>query len=300
MAQRAGQPSVRSRAIAAALRARRINAGLNVGDVAKATGMDASKITRVEKMNGGIYRDQFEKLLDLYNVIGSDRDDMLNDFHDAEKRAWLRLRSDRTLPENWQAWAELEADATSANNYEASTIPGLLQTAEYARLVIQGAAPSLSDSEVDRLVASRMARQIRLSQARPLKLHAIIDERVLMRLFGDADVQARQLRHLVESALRPNVVIQILPIKTGPHSALYGPFVILEYADKTKLVHIELASLTLFLDEDNHIAIYTRSWDELTKRSHDPDESIKLISTLANRKYGKINTNHEQDQSYQL
>ncbi len=259
MAQRAGQPSVRSRPIAAALRARRTSAGLNIVDVAKATGMDASKITRVEKMNAGIYRDQFETLLDLYNVTGPDRDEMLNDFHQAEERAWLRLRSDRTLPENWQAWTELEADATSASNYEASIIPGLLQTAEYARSAIQGAAPNLSNSEVDRLVASRMARQIRLSQARPLKLHAIIDESVLMKPFGDADAHARQLRHLIESASHPNVVIQILPIKTGPHPAIYGPFVILEYADKTRMVHIELASLTLFLDEDNHIAIYTRA-----------------------------------------
>lgn len=282
MAQRAGQPSVRSRAIASALRTRRMSAGLNIVDVAKATGMDASKITRVEKMNGGIYRDQFEKLLDLYKVTQSERVELLNDFRHEEQRAWLRLRSDRTLPENWQSWTEIEADATSASNYEASTIPGLLQTAEYARSVIQGAAPSLSNSEVDKLVASRMARQIRLSQANPLKLHAIIDESVLMRPFGDVDAHARQLRHLAESASRPNVVIQVLPIKTGPHPALYGSFVILEYADKTKLVHIELASLSLFLDEDNQIATYTQTWTELTRRSHDPHESIKLILATAN------------------
>lgn len=270
-----------------------MSAGLNIVDVAKATGMDASKITRVEKMSGGIYRDQFEKLLDLYKVTESDRVELLNDFHHEEQRAWLRLRSDRTLPENWQSWTEIEADATSVRNYEASTIPGLLQTAEYARSVIQGAASSLSNSEVDRLVASRIARQTRLTQANPLKLHAIIDESVLIRRFGDVDAHARQLRHLIESASRSNVVIQILPIKTGAHSALYGSFVILEYADKTKLVHIELASLSLFLDEDDHIATYTQIWTELTKRSHDPHESIELISAMANQKHEKIDTTHE-------
>jgi len=285
MARRAGQPSVRSRPLAAALRARRIQTGLSVVDVAKATGMDASKITRVEKMNSGIYRDQFEKLLDLYNVTSPDRVELLSYFRHAEERGWLSLRGDRTLPENWQAWTEVEADATSASNYEASTIPGLLQTAEYARAIIQGtAASNLSDSEVDRLVTSRMARQIRLSHAHSLTLHAIIDESVLVRPFSDADTQARQLRHLVESASRSNITIQVLPIETGPHPALYGSFVILEYADKTKLVHIEVAASTLFFDEDDQIAIYTRAWAELTKRAHDPDESIKLISAIATQK----------------
>jgi transcriptional regulator with XRE-family HTH domain len=288
MARRAGQPSVRSRPLAGALRACRIKAGLSVIDVAQATGMDASKITRVEKMNSGIYRDQFEKLLDLYNVTGPDRAELLGYFHHAEERGWLSLRGDRALPEDWQTWTEVEAEATSARNYEPLIIPGLLQTAEYARAIILSTAVSgLSDSEVDKFVASRMTRQMRLSHAHPLTLHAIIEESVLARTFGDVDVQARQLRHLVESASRPNITIQVLPNKTGLHPALYGSFVILDYADKTKLVHIEVAVSSLFLDKDDQIAIYTRTWTELTKRAHNPEESIKLISAIATQKHRK-------------
>jgi hypothetical protein len=238
-------------------------------------------------MDTGIYRDQFEKLLDLYKVTGSDRVELFDHFHRAEERGWLGLRRDRTLPEDWQAWTEIEADATSINNYEPSMVPGLLQTAEYARAIIQSAASGLSAFEVDRLVASRMTRQIRLSHARPLILHTIIEESVLTRPFDDADARVRQLRHLVESATRPNVVIQVLPIKTGLHSALYGSFVILEYADKTKLVHIEAAFSSLFLDEDDEIAIYTRAWAELTERAYDAEESIKLISAIAAQEYRK-------------
>lgn len=281
MARRVGQPSVRSRRLAGALRTHRMAAGLSIIEVAEATGMDRSKISRVEKMARGIYRDQFEKLLDLYKVTGSDRVDLLDHFHHAEERGWLRLHSDRTLPEDWQSWTELEADASAVFNYQPLMIPGLLQTPEYARAIIQGTTSGLSDSEVDRLVASRMTRQIRLTRERPLTLHAIIEESVLTRPFGDTDARVRQLRHLVELSTRPNIVIQVLPIETGLHPALYGSFVILQYADKTKLVHLEAATSTLILDEDHQIEAYTRAWTKLTRRARDPGESTKLISAIA-------------------
>ena len=136
----------------------------------------------------------------------------------------------------WQTWIDFEAEATGILNYEPSMIPGLLQTSEYAKAIIQATTSGLSDSDVDRLVASRMARQVRLSHSHPLKVHVIVEESALMRPFGDGHARVRQLLHLASFVAHPNVQIQVLPIEAGLHRALYGPFVILEFGDDTRLI----------------------------------------------------------------
>jgi hypothetical protein len=120
-----------------------------------------------------------------------------------------------------------------------------------------------------------------------VKLHAMIEESVLRRPCGDADAQVRQLRHLVDSATRPNIVIQVLPIEAGLHSALNGSFIILEYKDKTKLVHLEGKVSNLFLDEDEQIQAYTQTWAELQELACDTEKSIELISAIAARLHRK-------------
>lgn len=176
-------------------------------------------------------------LLDFYQVAGGRRGELLELARHAQERGWLRTYSNDAFPEDWQTWIYFEADATGVFNCEPSMIPDLLQTPEYAKAIIQAAASGLSDSDVERLVASRMARQVRLSHAHPLKLHVIIEEGALMRPFGDAHARVRQLLHLASFAAHPNVQIQVLPIEAGLHRALYGPFAILKFGDNTRLIH---------------------------------------------------------------
>lgn len=81
-------------------------------------------------------------------------------------------------------------------------MPGLLQTAEYARAML-ATRPNTSDDEVDDLVAARLARQAVLDRDDPPLLWAVIDEAVLHRPVGDAKVMRDQLTHLVEMSARP-------------------------------------------------------------------------------------------------
>lgn len=280
MARRPG-PSVRSRRLTMVLAKLRTAAGLSRADLAKAVSMSASKIGRIENLESGIYRDDIERLLDFYEISGPRRVELLDLARHTEERGWLRMQSDDTLPEDWQTWTDLESEASAIFNYQPLMIPGLLQTPEYARAIIQSTNSNLSEVEIDRFVNSRMMRQARLSHARAVNLHAMIEESVLMRPCGDADAQIRQLRHLVDSATRPNIVIQVLPIEAGLHSALNGSFIILEYKDKTKLVHLEGKSSNLFLDEDEQIQGYVQTWSELQELACDSEKSVKLISVIA-------------------
>lgn len=68
---------------------------------------------------------------------------------------------------------DFEAKATRVQTYEALVVPGLLQTAEYARAIIQGVEPMISEAELDSLVAARMARQTVLTRASAPQFFAV-------------------------------------------------------------------------------------------------------------------------------
>jgi transcriptional regulator with XRE-family HTH domain len=287
MARRAGQPTARSWLLAMLLRKLRIAAGLSNAEVAKATDMPSSRISRIEAAEYGLYRDSLEMLLDLYQVSGSRRVLLLDIARHAEERGWLQMHSDATLPNDWQAWTELEAGATEAFNYETLLIPSLLQTPEYVRAIIQGINPDLTDAEVDKLTTSRMARQALLGRAHSLKLHAMIEEGVLRRPVGNTDAWMRQLQHLVSSATHPNILIQVIPTSTGSHAGLHGPFVILDYGDDIRLVHLENKTTNLFLDEEEQIEVYAQTWDRLQAVAYNVEKSVDFISAIAAEVDGK-------------
>lgn len=187
------------------------------------------------------------------------------------------------LPQDWQTWVDFEAEASALFSYEPLMMPGLSQTAEYAHAIITATGDDLSEDQVHQLVASRMARQSLLTRSRPLTLHAIIEESVLTRPIGDGAALARQLNHLADSAARPNITVRVLPTDAGLHAALYGSFVIMDYDAEPSLVLLENKVSSLFLDEQEHIDAYSRSWDELLGLTHDEDASVELIRDVAKR-----------------
>jgi Domain of unknown function (DUF5753) len=144
----------------------------------------------------------------------------------SEERGWWTRQPG--LPQLWRSLIDFEAKATRVQNYEASFVPGLLQTAEYARAIIQGIAPTITEAELDNLVAARVARQTVLTRANAPQLFAVVDESALRRPIGEPGVMHRQLHHLLGMAEQPHVTLRVVPLSAGAHAGLRGPFVILE------------------------------------------------------------------------
>ncbi|MGH3777695.1 MAG: Scr1 family TA system antitoxin-like transcriptional regulator [Pseudonocardiaceae bacterium] len=145
--------SIRSRQAAAELRTLREQAGLSGAEVAKRLGMSPSKISRIETGISGLQIEDVAALLGLYQVPASTRDELLDLVRRSEERGWWTRQPG--LPQLWRSLIDFEAKATRVQNYEALVVPGLLQTAEYARAIIQGVAPTVSEAELDNLVAAR-------------------------------------------------------------------------------------------------------------------------------------------------
>jgi Domain of unknown function (DUF5753) len=126
-------------------------------------GMSPSKISRIETGITDLQIEDVAAPLGLYQVPAATRDDPLDLVRRAEERGWWTRQPG--LPQLWRSLIDFEAKATRVQNYEASFVPGLLQTAEYARAVIEGITPTIPEAELGNLVAARMARQAVLTRA---------------------------------------------------------------------------------------------------------------------------------------
>ena len=272
-------PSVRSRQVAIQLRAIREDAKLTGAEVAKQLGMSPSKISRIETGNRMLSVDVVATLLGLYKVPERQREQILDQVRKSGERGWWESRG-LGLPELWTALINFESRATRIQNYEAMFVPGLLQTAEYTAAIIKGINKAMTESELNNLVASRMARQTVLRR-HDLQFLAVIDESALHRSIAERGVMRRQLRQLVDSAERSNVTLRVVPLRAGPHAGLRGPFAVLDFPEEPSLVFIENHHFGMFLDEKEDIAAYRVALSNILNVALEPMASMELISTIA-------------------
>src|SRR5207249_862271 len=99
------------------------------------------------------------------------------------------------VPAWFEAYLGLEQGASLIRNYEVQLVPGLLQTADYARAVIELGFPDTPADEIDRRVGLRVQRARVLTRANPVRFWAIVDEAALRRRCGSAVTMRAQLKH---------------------------------------------------------------------------------------------------------
>ncbi len=100
-------------------------------------------------------------------------------------------------------------------------VPGLLQTAGYARALF--VAAGLDEEAAQEHLSVRLGRQVILERPHPPHV-VVVDESVLHRLIGSSQVMADQLMHVAESSERPNISVQVISSDTGANAGLSGAF----------------------------------------------------------------------------
>lgn len=104
-------------------------------------------------------------------------------------------------------------------------VPGLLQTQDYTRAVIESGITERSTTEVEKRVRARMARQTLLSRPNAPEFRAVIGEAVLRQEVGGKEVMREQFQKLLDvPRLRPNVTLQVLPFGVGASIGLEGQY----------------------------------------------------------------------------
>lgn len=271
--------TVRARRLRRELKRLRREAGLSTDAAGERSGMSGPTISRIENGKRAISVDETERLLDVYGVPVPRQRAILDLAERANELGWWQAYTGQISPDA-QTTIALEEEATKITNFQLAVVPGLLQTAEYARKILQSSNIHDTPRAVETKVAARMARQSILTRPDAPELHVIIDEGALRR-HDDAEVMSRQLRHLVDSASRPNVTIQVVPFSAGQHASTEGSCVVFEFGEDPVIILLEGKLSDLFLEEPEEIETYQEAVQRLLRVALDPTESVAFIDRLS-------------------
>ena len=178
----------------------------------------------------------------------------------------------REVAHEWlDKWIWIEEHSSSLLWFEPLVVPGLLQTESYARAVLRD----------ENQIAARLERQKILDDTNPPILVALMDESVLRRKVGDANVMYEQLMHLVEMAERDNVRIHIVRFTADACSEFTGPFVIASFHGGNDVAYLDNALSGEVIESKDDVMRLHRMWEVFRSEALPKGESIQLIRRVA-------------------
>jgi hypothetical protein len=262
------------------LRRLRTELGIDRAVAGRHIGGSDSKISRIELGDVRIKDHDLELLLDLYGVDSiQERAAALQIASLASNRQWWHQYGD--IVADWfGTYLALESAAESIRTYELRFVPGLLQTPAYAEAVIR---LRFQQKEVERRLALRMHRQRMLFERGLPTLWAIIDENALRQQIGVGSVMEEQLTFLREAARRPNIAIQILPIKEGLRTGAGNSFTMLRLrsthlADVVYMEHLDNAE---YFADPRHCDPYKTHLARISVAALRPAETPRALAEIA-------------------
>ncbi|MGH3905495.1 MAG: helix-turn-helix domain-containing protein [Pseudonocardiaceae bacterium] len=241
-----------------------------------------SKLGRIETREQGVKIREVEQLLDLYQVTDANLRTWLFDLAATahERGYWRAIRRD--LPGDFHDFLNVEAALVALRQLETMVVPGLLQTADYTRGLINGASPGLAAEVVERRVVARMARQQILTRAHPLEYHLILDEAILERPVGTPLVMRNQLRRLIDEAATDHITLQVLSKRAGASPAMDGPFSVLTLPEPIPdFGYAEGPGGAVYIEDRELVRSCTLKWGILTGRALSETDSVGLIAEAA-------------------
>ncbi|MBF6182540.1 helix-turn-helix domain-containing protein [Nocardia otitidiscaviarum] len=273
--------TVRLRRLAAMLGELRENSGLSKEEVSSRTGINVTTLYRIETAQARPQRRTLTAMLDLYGIGEPQRSDALQLLTDALKPGMARP-FEAAVGEVYGAYINFEAEALSARFFQASYIPGLLQTEEYADAVMQTSWPKISDEVRSQRVRARVERAKVLTKEEPLELWVVLDEAVIRRMVGGPEVMIGQLQRLLNDAAQRNVILQLLPFDAGAHPGMSGSFVVLDFQNPAdpELVYVEGIASDEIIEGHSEVRRYGVMFDQLRAMALSPRNSEEVINQV--------------------
>jgi transcriptional regulator with XRE-family HTH domain len=198
----------------------------------------------------------------------------------------LARRWDGPHPQWFRDWVQAETEATSLRSWEPMLVPGLLQTADYARSLFRAWQIATSDDELEERVSARMERQSILDRPTPPELWVVIDEAVLHRLIGSRKIMYDQLLHLADASCRPSVTVQVVTADVGAHPGLLGGFVVAGFGDGApSIVYVEMAVEGQTIERSALVNKAISAFDRLRAEALPRKASRDLIGKVAEERW---------------
>src|SRR6202042_2959816 len=117
-----------------------------------------AKIWRIETGQTSLRSLDVETMCRIYGAAPDLTQALMGLAKETKARGWWHSYGD-VIPEGFDVYIGLEEAASQLTWYESELVPGILQTRDYARTLIQTHNPGVDDEEISRRVHVRMARQ---------------------------------------------------------------------------------------------------------------------------------------------
>jgi transcriptional regulator with XRE-family HTH domain len=184
------------------------------------------------------------------------------------------------IPDELHSLIFHESTASAIDGFEPSYIPGILQTPEYIRALLEEGG--LADpAHIGKWVEIRHARRVVLTRANPALCTIYVHEHALRMAVGGPQVMYEQLLHLVFATGRPQCSIRVVPASAGSRGMVTSPFRIFRYSDDPPMVYVQNETTSDFLESDKDLKLYEAVLNRLATVALNDAESRSFLANLA-------------------
>ncbi|MBF6219001.1 helix-turn-helix domain-containing protein [Nocardia abscessus] len=280
-------PSLPRRRFGNHIRDARHAANLKQPDVAKAMRWSVPTQSRIERGYLGTLNDR--DVRDLCAVLGIEDEEevaaligMLEEAT-AQPKKWWQQQYGEVMQERFDVYVGLEYEARAIDIYRSELVPGLFQTADYARALNHLFFPHESEEQQARRIELKLKRQASLTRkTKPLEATMVLDEAILRRIVGSARIMGPQLRHLADMSTRDNITIRVLPFSAGyPTGTATGAFSILSFEVDPSVVYVESFTSNMYLEDETDVATYQTASTIIRRSALDAAASRSLLRQMA-------------------
>jgi transcriptional regulator with XRE-family HTH domain len=269
------EPRARRQRLAAELRGLREIAGLSGRRLAELIDISQSKVSRIES---GSTLPSVRQVAAWVEAVGGSAETRarLTEFTEAafaEVQAWRTATPSRAVLQS-EVQAR-EASARIVRVFQPFLVPGMLQTAEYARRVFSFFHLPYDGNDLAKAVAGRMDRQLALYEE-DRRFGFLITEAALRWRPGPARVVRGQLDRIASLATLESVTIGLIPMDTESNIVTPPGFDLLSEDDGETIVTIETVHANLMVTDPNHTAEYETAWSTLSQLAV-YDEAASLL-----------------------
>lgn len=281
-------PEVNRRRVRNILRDARESVGLTQKQAADRVLWSLSKMIRIETgappqpadvrlllKEYGLHDDRISEVVEYAKIAR--RTDEWAQYRDVYTNAALSLFSN-------------ERAARVIQKYEPSVVPGLLQTEDYARVLLHKVG--VDEATTEKLLQVRLQRQEMLDRPDCPKLDVILGEATISRPAGDGFAVIRaQIQRLKALADHDKITLRFLPFSAGLHPGMGFAFTVLEFRDPEvpDLVYLENNSQdSIVRDDKAEIEKYAQRFGKLLELAPPAEDFVTQIEAVAAARFGGI------------
>ncbi|MFD8032819.1 helix-turn-helix domain-containing protein [Streptomyces sp. NPDC059717] len=270
-------PTVLRMILGRRLQDRRQGAGVSLEDAAKALRVKSLTIRRLEKAEVGLKPLYVEKLLETYGADQQEIDEFVALAEQANEPGWWHAYRD-VLPNWFTAYVSLESGAKTLRTYEPHYVTGLLQTHGYARAVLRGGFPNENEEDLQRRVDLRLTRQRLLEGSDAPTLWVVMEEAVLHRVVGGAEVMREQVDRLLEVSELDHISLDVVPFTAGAHVGACAPFTYFRFEEPElpDIVYSEILSASVYLDQRSDVVAHLEAHNRMSLLTSSADSKALL------------------------